>query len=122
MPLAQSRPEHKRLTVECLSFRPFEKNTLRGFADIFVKDLALTIKDVSLHTKGSSRWASLPAKPMIKDGAVMTDETTGKPHYIAILEFSSRAVSSAFSVAVIAAVLAHNPNAFGKPGGADPGF
>jgi hypothetical protein len=118
LPFAQSPPERKRLTLECRSFRPFEKNTLRGFADIFIRDLQLVIKDVSLHVKGSSRWASLPAKPMVmKDGTIAKDDTTGKAKFVTILEFASRDVSSAFSAAVIAAVLAHNPNAFGKPGG-----
>jgi hypothetical protein len=116
MPLAQSAGERKRLSLECRSFRPFEKNTLRGFCDIFVRDLQLTIKDVSLHTKGSSRWASLPARPMVlKDGTIAKDESTGKPKFVTILEFSSRDVASAFSSAVIAAVLERNPDAFGKP-------
>ena len=108
-----------KLTLECRGFRPVVKNTLRGFCEIHVKDMALTIKDVALHEKNSSRWASLPAKPMIaKDGMVMKDDT-GKPKFVSILEFSSRDVSNAFSAAVIAAVLAHSPNAFGE---AEPEF
>ena len=116
MPLAQSAPERKRLTVECRQFRPFQKNTLVGFADIFIRDMQLVIRDISLHQKNAARWASLPARPMVlKDGSIAKDETTGKAKFIAILEFASRDVSTAFSSAVIAAVLAHSPNAFGKP-------
>jgi hypothetical protein len=112
-----------KLTLECRGFRPVVKNTLRGFAEVYVKDMCLTIRDVALHVKGDSRWASLPAKPMVmKDGTVAKDDTTGKMKFVNILEFSSRDVASAFSSAVIAAVLRHSPNAFGEPVEADPGF
>jgi hypothetical protein len=80
----------------------------------FIRDMQLTIKDISLHVKGSRRRASLPAKPMVmKDGTIAKDDT-GKAKFVSILEFASRDVSNAFNAAVI--------NAFGKPGGADPGF
>jgi hypothetical protein len=108
-----------KLTLVCKSFRPLEKNTLRGFAEIFVKDMALTIKDVALHQKNTSRWAALPAKPMLKDGTVLKDGD-GKVQYVPVLEFSSRDVSNAFSAAVIEAVLKHTPDAFGELVDADP--
>ena len=107
-----------KLTLVCKSFRPFEKNTLRGFAEIFVEGMQLTIKDIALHQKNTSRWAALPAKPMLKDGAVLKDGD-GKVQYVPMLEFSSRDVSNAFSAAVIAAVLKHSPDAFGMPTAGD---
>jgi hypothetical protein len=108
-----------KLTLVCKAFRPFEKNTLRGFAEIFVEGMQLTIKDVALHTKNNARWAALPAKPMLKDGAVLKD-ADGKVQYVPVLEFSSRDVSNAFSVAAIEAVIKYAPNAFGAPAAADP--
>ena len=57
-----------------------------------------------------------------KSVALIAVESTGKPKFVTILEFSSRDVASAFSSAVIAAVLRHSPNAFGEPVEADPGF
>jgi hypothetical protein len=107
-----------KLALVCKSFRPFEKNTLRGFAEIFVEGMQLTIKDVALHQKNASRWAALPAKPMLKDGAVLKD-AEGKAQYVPVLEFSSRDIANAFSAAVITAVLAHSPNAFGEPAKTD---
>jgi hypothetical protein len=109
-----------KLTLVCKSFRSFEKNTLRGFAEIFIEGMQLTIKDIALHQKNNSRWAALPAKPMIKDGAVLKDGD-GKAQYIPMLEFSSREVSNAFSAAVVAAVLKHTPDAFGTPAEVDAG-
>ena len=58
--------------------------------------------------------AQLPAKPQIKDGVVVKDNS-GKAQYISIMEFSSREVRNAFSDAVIAAVLEHTPPAFEAP-------
>jgi hypothetical protein len=90
-------------TVECLSFNRVERNTLRGFAKVRIRELQLIIKDVTLHEKGGSRWVGLPAKPQIHGGAVVTDDR-GKTAYAAVLEFENRAASDAFSEAVWRAV------------------
>ena len=52
---------------------------LVGIADITIRELQLTIHDVSLHSKGASRWASPPGRPWIKDGAVVTDADGKNP-------------------------------------------
>jgi hypothetical protein len=103
-----------KLTVVCEDFRPFARNTLVGFAQVRIKDMALVVKDIALHQKNAARWAALPAKPMLKDGAIVKD-TEGKGQYVSVMEFTSREARDAFSAAVIAAVLAHSPNAFGEP-------
>jgi hypothetical protein len=97
------------LTIECEDFRPFAKNTLRGFAVVSIKELRLKIKDIAIHVKNGSQWAALPAKPLIKDGAVVTKD--GKAQYQHILEFADRPTSDAFSRAVVNAVLKLNPRA-----------
>jgi hypothetical protein len=100
-----------KLTIQCESFRPWRRNTLCGFAEIVIAELRLRIKDISLHQKGDSRWAQLPAKPQIKDGTHVKD-ADGKSQYVNILEFTGREVRDAFSAAVVAAVLEHSPGAF----------
>jgi hypothetical protein len=101
-----------KLTVRCDDFRPLRRNTLCGFASVFLPEIGLRIKDVTIFEKGSKRWAGLPAKPQIsKDGTVIRDDA-GKQQYVSILEFSSRDISDAFSAAVIRAVLEHSPDAF----------
>jgi hypothetical protein len=90
-------------TIDVLNFRPLV-NTLRGFAKIRIRALGLVINDVALHEKGEARWAGLPAKPQVKDGAVVTDPGTGKPAYLSILEFADRETRDAFSAAVWRAV------------------
>jgi hypothetical protein len=102
------------MKIQCSKFRPFNRNTLRGFCDIKLVDLDLAIKDVAIHEKNSSRWAALPAKPQLKDGVIVKD-ADGKGQYVNILEFGSRDRRDEFSEAVIAAVLAIAPDAFEVP-------
>lgn len=100
-----------KLTVTCESFHPLVRNTLRGFAEIRIAELRLTIHDVAVHEKGESRWAQLPAKPQIRDG-VPVKVSGGKIQYFPMLEFDGREVRDAFSRAVVQAVLERAPEAF----------
>jgi hypothetical protein len=97
--------------VECLSFSPYSRNTLRGFARIRLPALRLTIYDVALHEMNGSRWASLPSRPVMRDGKQITETRTGKPQYTQSLEFEDRATRDAFSEAVWRAVLEKHPEA-----------
>ena len=102
----------KKLTVTCGSFHPLVRNTLRGFAEISIAELRLTIRDVAIHEKGEARWAQLPAKPQVRAGALVKDPASGKIQYSPVMEFNGRAVRDAFSAAVVSAVLEHAPDAF----------
>jgi hypothetical protein len=105
-----SREQPPKLTVTCTEWRPYRKNTLRGFANVTINEMRLEIRDVGIHVRGERRWAGLPARPMIKDGRVVTGDD-GKPEYAPVLNFVSRAVADRFSEAVIDAVLRHRPDA-----------
>jgi hypothetical protein len=72
------------MKIVCKNFREWQRNTLRGLAEIELSDLGLKIKDIALHEKNSARWAQLPAKPMLKDGAIVKDDQ-GKGQYVPIL-------------------------------------
>jgi gluconate kinase len=100
------------MQVVCKSFKRFERNTLRGFCEVELADIHLSIKDVAVHEKNSSRWAQLPSKPMLnKDGATVKD-SNGKVQYAHIMDFATREQRDAFSAAVIRAVLAVDSTAF----------
>jgi hypothetical protein len=101
-----------KFSITCSDFRQVRRNTLRGFVSVTVDELKLTVHDVALHEKGDARWASLPAKPQIKDGGLVKDAATGKIAYVPVLEFTDRTVRDAFSRAVIDAVLRRERNAF----------
>jgi hypothetical protein len=100
-----------KLTITCDSFRPLHRNTLRGFCQLTISELRLTIHDIAIHEKGESRWAQLPAKPQIRDGELVRDDA-GKIQYWPVLEFTSRAVRDAFSERMIEALLEFAPGAF----------
>jgi len=108
-------PAQSKLTVRCREFKPLLRHTLRGFCEIHIDELRLTVRDVAVHTKGERCWAQLPAKPQLKDGALVKGED-GKVQYIHLMHFDTRAVSDAFSAAVVAAVREHTPDAFDDGG------
>jgi hypothetical protein len=90
-------------TTSCTSFKKYLKNSLVGFADIVIRELKLKIHDVTLHEKGSARWASPPGRAWIKDGQLVTDDD-GKIQYSQVIEFADRETRDAFSAAVWRAV------------------
>src|SRR5262249_54975726 len=108
-------PAQAKLTIRCREFRPLVRNTLRGFAEINIAEMKLTIRDVAMHTKNGKCWAQLPAKPQVKDGILVKDDH-GKVQYVHLMHFDSRAVSDAFFDAVVRAVREHTPDAFEEGG------
>jgi hypothetical protein len=97
------------MRIECESFKPFSKNTLRGFAVINIPDIRLRVKDVAIHVKNDSQWAQLPAKPQLKEGKIITKD--GKGQYVNVFEFTDKSTGDAFSRAVVDAVLRLDPKA-----------
>jgi hypothetical protein len=70
--------------IRCIRFRPYEKNSLRGFADLELTRVGLVLRDCCWHQHENGReWVSFPAKPYeTKNGA-----TAWQP----IIEFASGA-------------------------------
>lgn len=99
----------QRMPLALLAFKPMARNTLRGFADVRVGK-SLLIKEVPVHVSNGKAWASLPSKPVLKDGRVATDER-GKARYVPILEWADKDARDAFSEAVVEAVRAQAPDA-----------
>lgn len=104
------------MKLTCTDWRPLNRNTLQGFAAIKIEDLGLLVRDVAVHEKAGRRWAQLPAKPQIRDGAAVVGPD-GRVTYFPMLEFDSRPRRDAFSNAVCVAILARDPKAFA--GGAE---
>jgi hypothetical protein len=100
----------EKLTVRCLDFKPLCRNTLRGFAVVKVEQMRLVMREVAIHSKGDKAWAQLPSRPWIKNGQVVTNDE-GKVQYSPLFEFDCGEVRTAFSNAVIAALLEFDPSA-----------
>jgi hypothetical protein len=80
-----------------LGFKPFEKNTLRGFFDIELAS-GLILRGCTLHEKNGRRWDGLPAKPYTANDGGQT--------WAAIVDFRDRQTASRFQAMTTAAAVA----------------
>jgi hypothetical protein len=48
--------------IRCIRFRAFEKNTLKGFADLELTRVGIIIRDCTLHDKNGKQWVGFPAR------------------------------------------------------------
>lgn len=92
-----------KLTISIVEFKPLRRGSLLGFATINVQQMRMTIRDVTVHESHGKRWASLPSKPQVGRDRELVKDADGKLKYSPVFEFDSRAVSDAFSAAVLAA-------------------
>ena len=58
--------------IEIINFKPFKKNTLRGFLDVKLTNMGLTIKGCTYHQKNGKSWIGLPARPYEDDSGNTT--------------------------------------------------
>src|SRR5262249_21368912 len=55
--------------IRCTHFRPYEKNTLRGFVDLELTRVGLVLRDCAWHEKNGKQWVAFPARSYTdKDG------------------------------------------------------
>lgn len=98
-------------SLQLVAWTAVERNTLRGFASVKLRN-GLTINDVSVHTTNGKSWASLPSKPMLdRNGMAVRDAANGKIRYLPVLAWPNKPTADRFSIAVVAAVEAAHPDA-----------
>lgn len=99
-----------KFPVSLISWKPFAKNSLRGFATVRLGK-SLKIADCGVHSSHGRRWVGMPSKPMIdRDGAVVRDDR-GKVKYVPLVEWTNKESADMFSEAVIEAVEREHPGA-----------
>lgn len=57
------------MAIEVIKYRSFEKHTLRGFVDLKMTQVGVTIRECTFHEKNGKRWIGMPARPYEKDGS-----------------------------------------------------
>jgi len=93
------------MEIEVTAWKPFERGTLLGFAEVFIPALKLHIGDVGVHKHPTGkRWASLPGKPRLDRDRRLVLTPDGKPEYSKVIWWDGRPVADAFSAKVIAGV------------------
>jgi hypothetical protein len=75
-------------------WRPFEKNTLRGFLSLELPS-GMILHGCTLNQKGESRWIGLPAKEYLKGS-----ERAWSP----LIEFTDRDVRESFQALALEAI------------------
>jgi hypothetical protein len=50
------------MTIRCVKFRGFRKNTLKGFCDLELTRVGLILRDCTWHEKDGKEWVGFPAK------------------------------------------------------------
>jgi hypothetical protein len=94
----QSRlPQIDGPQARILAFKPFEKNTLRGFFDLELPS-GMILAGCQLHEKDNKYWVGLPAKPYTKDD--------GSQSWVKFVDFADRERAKQFQDLVLPAVLA----------------
>jgi hypothetical protein len=48
--------------IQCIRFRPYAKNTLKGFADLELTRVGLILRDCCWHQKNGHEWIAFPAR------------------------------------------------------------
>ena len=84
------------MEVEATGFKPFRKNTLRGFVDLALPAVGLVLLGCTLHEKNGSRWIGLPARPYQNDQNQIC--------WAQIIDHTSKEARQAFQRAALAAV------------------
>ncbi|TIM37654.1 hypothetical protein [Mesorhizobium sp.] len=111
-------PDQARPGITILDFKPVAGiGALVGFADVHVPAWRLKIFGCPVFDGAGRRWVSLPAKPQLdRDKRALTD-ANGKVVYNPTAAFDDKATADRFSEAVISALIAFNPDAFGTGNG-----
>lgn len=105
--------EQPRSGMQLKAWRPFVKNTLRGFATVELPN-GLVIRDVTVHVKNGKAWAGLPAKAQM-DQEGNPRRIDGKLQYTAVIEWRNRELSDRFSEKLVAIVRSAHPDALNDP-------
>jgi hypothetical protein len=76
------------MAVEIKDFRPYERNTLKGFLTVLLQPSGLEIRDLTVHQKGDRRWVNMPSRPY--------QNSEGKTSYSFIILFPDKERSQRF--------------------------
>jgi hypothetical protein len=77
-------------------------DSLRGYVAVRLPS-GMIIREITVHQRGSSRWASPPAKPITQDGQPCLDPR-GKQIWMEYISFVDKHTRDRFSISVCNAV------------------
>ena len=96
--------------MKLLSFRPLNKNGLRGFATVELS-IGLRLIDLPIFVGANGPWAALPRKAKLDAERRQKTGADGRPVFEPVADWSSRDLADKFSAAVVDLVRAQHPGA-----------
>lgn len=93
--------------IEIVAFKPYIKNTLRGFLTVRLSNIGLEIRDIAVHLKNGNRWLQLPAKPY--------EKPDGSQGWNYILSFYEKDTFNRFQEVALKALTAYQRKVGGTP-------
>ena len=80
--LERPQPPSDKFSVEVVAWKPLDRGTLLGFAEIVIPQLKLHIADITVHRHESGKmWCGMPGKPRIDRDGNLVRAASGKPEY-----------------------------------------
>jgi hypothetical protein len=101
-------PANDKLAITVKTFKPWRQNTLRGFVDLAVPALHMTIVGCVVHVSHGKRWIGLPSKPVLDANGVAARDERGKIRYVPVIQFDAK-TRERFSERAVEALLARYP-------------
>ena len=99
-----AQTSESKTAVICTGWKAYEKNTLKGFADLWLRAARLNISGVAVHEKNGKRWVQLPARPQLDKDRNLVRDSDGKVQYAKVIDFDSREVADRFNAAALKAI------------------
>lgn len=93
---------HGICMIEIIKFKEVNRNTLKGYVDIFLPNSGLEIYGCTYHVKGNNQWVNMPQKEI-----TLSD---GSKKYFSITRFREANHRDAFSRAVLQALKNYKPS------------
>lgn len=100
--------EMPRMRMRLLRFAGLRKNALRGFCDVELP-IGLRIYGCPILASRNRVWATFPGRPQI-DHTGHQVQVDGNGQYTKIIEWDSRDLANAFSVALVQLVREQYPD------------
>jgi hypothetical protein len=101
--LAFSREQEPIMRVTASNFKPLPRNTLKGFVDIHIVEIGLTLRECTWHEMNGRQWISPAGKPQLDKAGQPRLSDKGKPLYTEIAHFAEKKFRNDFSEKAVAA-------------------
>lgn len=82
--------------IECTNYKPVNKGSLLGYADLLLIKSGMQIFGCSLHQKDGARWVNMPSREYTNEA--------GEKKYLSIVRFQDAEKMKAFSSEAMKAI------------------